>query len=415
MTSPNSPTADPTAHPAGDRDLTERLLADGNGILALEPAWVARDFLPPGRRLGLPEDGYDVGERGAICERWLGSTTRADNRVGPDDEGLSGVVTGDDRRLTLAAAVSAAADLVLGADYAATHPRGLGRLPKLFDYAARLPFHIHPPEEYASLVGHHSKDEAYHFLPGVDLGPHPETFLGVHPGVADGGRADVLLPYLVDWDSDLILRHSSAQLQVPGEGFLVPSGMLHAPGTALTLELQEDSDVLSMFQALNAGRIISKDLLFKDVRPADRHQHGERFPLGFVDWAANGDPFLFEHRHLVPQPASPENSAEGWGSEDWIFYGSPKFSGKRVVVRPGQRCIRTEPGVHSLFVWQGAGRWGGHEVRAGAPGRDELLVSHQAAADGVEVVNDGSEDLLAYVFFGPDLNPPNVAGATPNG
>lgn len=394
-------------NPAADRDLTERLLGEGSGILRLEPAWVARDFLPPGRRLGLPEDAYEVGERGAICERWLGSTTRADNRVGPPDEGLSLVHTGDDHELTLRAAVAAAPDLVLGSGYAAEHPRGLGRLPKIFDYAARLPFHIHPPQSYASLVGCQAKDEAYHFLPGVDPGPHPETFLGVHPGVADGGRADVLLPYLVDWDSDLILRHSSAQLQVPGEGFHVPSGMLHAPGTALTLELQEDSDVLSMFQALNAGRIISKDLLFKDVRPVDREEQGERFPLAFVDWAANGDPYIFEHRHLRPRAAGP---VRAWGSEDWIFYGSPKFSGKRIVVRPGQQTTRIEPGVHTLFAWSGSGRWGGHEIDGGEPGRDELLVCHNAAVQGVPVVNTGAEDLLVYVFFGPDLNTPGLNG-----
>ena len=92
------------------------------------------------------------------------------------------------------------------------------------------------------------------------------------------------MPYLVDWDSDLILRHARAQLQVPDEGFHVRSGVLHAPGTALTVELQEDSDVFAMFQALNAGRIISKELLFKDVRPEDRRMHGERAPLGFVEW-----------------------------------------------------------------------------------------------------------------------------------
>ena len=63
------------------------LLAEGNGVLRCEPAWVARDFLPPGRRLGLPEDAYDVGERGTICERWLASTTQADNRVGPPTRG----------------------------------------------------------------------------------------------------------------------------------------------------------------------------------------------------------------------------------------------------------------------------------------------------------------------------------------
>lgn len=73
------------------RDLVEALLGDNGGVLRLEPAFVARGFLPPGRRLGLPESAYDVGGRGFICERWLASTTKADNRVGPDDEGLSAV------------------------------------------------------------------------------------------------------------------------------------------------------------------------------------------------------------------------------------------------------------------------------------------------------------------------------------
>lgn len=41
------------------RKKVEKALANGNGVLRLEPAWVARDFLPPGKRLGLPEDQYD--------------------------------------------------------------------------------------------------------------------------------------------------------------------------------------------------------------------------------------------------------------------------------------------------------------------------------------------------------------------
>lgn len=46
------------------RNVVKKALADGNGILRLEPAWVARDFLPPGRRLGLSDDRYEVGGRG---------------------------------------------------------------------------------------------------------------------------------------------------------------------------------------------------------------------------------------------------------------------------------------------------------------------------------------------------------------
>jgi hypothetical protein len=384
---------------ASVRDRVESLLGDQGGVLRLEPAFVARDFLPPGRRLGLPEDAYDVGERGAICERWLASTTKADNRVGPPDEGLSAVSTGGDR-LLLADAVAQAADLVMGREYAAAHPGGLGRLAKIFDYAYRLPFHVHPPQAYAALVGGHSKDEAYHFLP-TDPGAHPESFLGLHPWIAEQGAHDVLLPYLVSWDSDLILRHSRAELQVPGEGFMIPSGVLHAPGTALTLELQEDSDVLSMFQALNAGRIISKDLLFKDVRAEDRAAEGERFPLRFVEWAENADPLFYERHHLSPRPT--QLSREGV-EEAWVFYGSPKFCGKRLTLQPGARASSMEPGVYSVFVWAGEGELAGHQVRGQDPSLDELLISHETATRPHEVRCTGTEPLVLFTLFGPDLH-----------
>src|SRR5690349_23849452 len=118
----------PAVEPA--RRTLDSLLAEHDGVIRLEPTWVARDFLPPGRRLGLPEDQYDVGERGAICERWLASTTRADNRVGPEDEGLSHLVGEGGERILLRDAVAADPDAILGTAYAATHPAGLGRLAK---------------------------------------------------------------------------------------------------------------------------------------------------------------------------------------------------------------------------------------------------------------------------------------------
>jgi hypothetical protein len=388
------------------RTVLDRMLSAGNGVLRCAPAWVARDFLPAGRRLGLPEDQYDVGERGAICERWLASTTKADNRVGPDDEGLSHVIGEDGERLLLRDAVAADPEAVLGAAYARSHPAGLGRLAKIFDYAYRLPYHVHPPQQLASLVGCNAKDESYHFLPGVDPGAHPETFFGVHPWIAEQGAGEVLLPYLVDWDSDLILRHARGELQVAGEGFHVPSGVLHAPGTALTLELQEDSDVLSMFQALNAGRIISKELLFKDVRPQDREAHGERFPLRFVDWELNGDPWFHENRHLTPVPLADD------GVETWVFYNTSKYAGKRLVLPPGGRQRVREPGVYSVFAWAGSGTYAGLEVRGGEPGLDELVVTHDAATRDHEVVNTGREELVVFTFFGPDIqeHAPTIPG-----
>jgi hypothetical protein len=384
------------------RDLVERALADGNGILRLEPTWVGRDFLPSGRRLGVSEDAYVLGDRGELCERWLGSTTKADNRVGPGDEGLSYVSLGGSTRITLKEAIDSSPDAVMGTDYAATHP-GLGRLAKIFDYRTRLPFHLHQRQEHARLVGRHSKDEAYYFPPGPDMGAHPETFLGLLPSMVEDDKHDLLLPHLVDWDSDLILRHSIAYLQVADEGFHVPSGVLHAPGTALTIELQEDSDVFAMLQAVVDRRAISKELLWKDVRPEDRERKGERFILELIDWEQNGDPHFYENHHLSPQLI--EDSQTDEGEEYWIYYGTTKFSGKKLVVHPGCSYLTRDRGVHNLLVWSGSGMYGGAAVQGGDPSRDELLVAHDRAVQGVEVTNDGREDLLVVKFFGPDVNP----------
>jgi hypothetical protein len=381
------------------RAAVDKLIAEGDGVLRMDPAWVARDWLPPGRRMGLAEDAYAVGERGFICERWLGSTTHADNRIGPDDEGLSYLAGENGTRLALADAVAAAPEALMGAAYAATHD-GLGRLPKIYDFGARIPYHIHPRIQHSRRVGRNPKDEAYYFPGGVDMGPHPETFFGVHPWIAEQKAYEVLLPYLEDWNSDAILRHARGYVNVAGEGFHVPSGVLHAPGTALTIELQEDSDCLSMFQALNAGKIISKELLFKDVSQEDRETYGERYLLEWVDWEVNGDPYFYENRRLSPQPITTADGVE----ESWIYYNTTKFTGKRIVLAPGARHVATENGVYNLLVWRGSGLIAGHEVTGGQPGRDELLLVHDRAVRPHEFVNTGTTEMEVITFFGPDIN-----------
>ncbi len=383
------------------RTIVEKALEKGNGILNLKPAWVARDFLPPGRRLGLKEEEYDVGERGWISERWLASTTKADNAVGPQDEGLSYLGIEDSEKITLKEAVEVAGDLIMGRQYAENN-RGLGRLAKIYDFDARIPYHIHQMEKDAALVGRNSKEEAYYFPENVNTGPHPETFFGVHPYIADQKKYEILLPYLEDWDSDLILKHSRAYLNVRGEGFFLPSGVLHGPGTALTIELQENSDVFAMLQALNAGKIISKELLFKDVRREDREKYGERIILNQIDWKANGDPYFYENHHLEPKLIK-ETKQEG-GKEYWIYYNTRKFSGKKLVVKPKCTFTSVDNGVYNILVWSGKGRYDGHEIEAGNFKCDELLVSFDRAIKKLTVENTGTEELQIIKFFGPDIN-----------
>ncbi len=382
------------------RHIIENALNQGNGILRLEPAWVARDFLPPGRRLGLKDEEYEVGERGWISERWIGSTTKADNRVGPPDEGL-GYLDIQGERITLKEGVEVAGDLIMGAEYASTH-KGLGRLAKIYDFGARIPFHIHQMKKDAAKLGHNPKEEAYYFPEDVELGPHPETFFGVHPYIVREKKFDLLLPYMKEWKDDLILQHSRAYLNVRGEGFHLPSGVLHAPGTALTIELQEDSDVFAMLQALNAGKIISKELLFKDVTPEDRKTLGEAAILDQIDWELSGDPYFYENRHCPPVPI--EETRQPGGEESWIYYNTTKFSGKRLVVKPGGQFRSVEKGVHNILIWRGKGVFGGYEVEGLRFGHDELLISHAAAVQPILVENTGDADLIIFKFFGPDIN-----------
>ncbi|MBC8401133.1 MAG: hypothetical protein H8E14_06555 [Candidatus Marinimicrobia bacterium] len=377
------------------------LVKESDGILRLKPAWVARDFLPPGRRFGLPDSEYELGERGGICERWLASTTKADNKVSVPNEGLSLLADNDDVNITLKKAVEVAGAVIMGADYASTH-NGLGRLAKIFDYADRLPYHLHQMEEHARLVGCNSKEEAYYFPEDVPTGKSPETFFGVHPYITRDNRQNQLLPHLIDWKDDGILQHARGYKQIPGDGFHVPAGTLHAPGSAMTIELQEDSDVFAMLQARVGDVPISKELLYKDVNPEERKKRGEQAILDMVDWNVNGDPYFYENRHTPPLLI--EKSRQAGGEEHWIFYNTKKFSGKRLIVKPGKTYVSNDNGVYSLLVWRGQGYFSNLEIAGGDFSLDELIVCNNRATLPITIENTGNSDLIIYKFFGPDIN-----------
>lgn len=388
------------------RSIIQKEIKINDGILRLEPAWVARDFIPPGRRFGLPAEQYELGPRGGICERWIGSTTRADNKVSVPDEGLSFLHLsepnlGSEEKITFKDAVEDAGDIIMGEEYAANH-NGLGRLAKIFDYADRLPYHIHQMQKHAILVGRNSKDEAYYFPEDVDMGPHPETFFGVHPYITREKKYELLLPHLIEWKDDKILQHAFAYQQKPGDGFHVPSGVLHAPGSALTIELQEDSDVFAMMQAKVGNTFISKSLLYKDVRIEDKEKYGEKIILEMIDWELSGDPNFYENHHTPPILI--EDSKNESGEEYWIYYNTTKFSGKKLIVKPGKSYFSKDNGVYNILVWRGKGEYGNFEIEGENFERDELLVCHDKAVQGINVRNTGNNDLIIFKFFGPDIN-----------
>jgi hypothetical protein len=380
-------------------------LKKNDGKLYLRPCWVSRSFLPPGMRLGLQDSEYAAGKSGFICERWLASETLALNAVKIPNEGLSRLAI-QGKEILMKDAIDACKTEILGREYARKHDK-LDRLLKIYDYKTRLFYHIHQMEEDAKRIGMNSKEEAYHYL-DTDLGEHPETFFGVHPYIVkEGKQKELLLPYLREWKGgDEVLQHSRAYMNVPGEGFHLPSGILHAPGTALTLELQESSDVMAVLQAHIDGIPQSKDLLFQHIPPEDRDKYGEEAVLREIDWDACADPYFYENHRLYPRLI--EETAQDGAYEEWIWYNTTKFSGMRVTVKPGKKFTSKALGVHGLFIWRGKGRVDdcgveGQKVSL-KESRDELLISHDRALKGVVIENTGGEDLIAYKFFGPDIN-----------
>lgn len=388
-----------------NRAIIAEFIRDMGGILPLRPAWVAHDFLEAGYRLGLPLEDYDQGEHGFIMERWLCSETSAAEPTLPHEGRSLLDIPGAD--ILLADAVAECPELILGSEYARKHS-SLGRLVKLFDFGTRLFFHMHQRAEHLTTQGKVPKDEAYHFL-DAPLGNHPESFFGVQRFLVERGEhLDYFRQILETWEGaeTEVLKYSMGFVNVPGEGFFVDAGILHAPGTALTLELQEPSDVGAMFQPVVEGHPIDPSMLLKDVDPAEVESDGVDAVLRQVDWDASSDPRFFERRHL--RPIVIEDSLQGNTAQEWVLYGTRKFSGKRLILDPGESFRVRERGVHSVFVWRGEGTVGDHRVVGGSPSlescEDELLVVHETAVAGYSVTNTGSVPLVLFSIFGPDIN-----------
>ncbi|MDR2726134.1 MAG: hypothetical protein LBC90_08815, partial [Candidatus Adiutrix sp.] len=173
-----------------DLRLVEEELKKSGGILRLIPAWVARAFLVPGRRLKLdPRDYYAYGgAKGGIDERWLASTTEADNgELTAPDEGLSFAAvetSGGPRRVKLKDIIDFMGEKVIGEAQMNKYGR-LMTFAKFFDNQGPIGHHVHPADDFVKPLGLLGKPEAYYFPPQLNNVPQnfPHTFFGLNPDV----------------------------------------------------------------------------------------------------------------------------------------------------------------------------------------------------------------------------------------
>ena len=387
------------------KDLSSTFEKNG-GISRLAPAWVPRSFCIPGRRIKLhPDDYYALGgERGGIDERWLGSTTRADN--GPltaKNEGVSHVVCDNGSLVPLSEAVELLKDELIGSrlwDNYHCWPV----YSKFFDNLGPLPHHIHHDDRHAALVGQRGKPECYYFPPQLNNhdGRFPFTFFGIEPGTS---REDIrkCLENFTRGDNK-ITNYSRAYRLEPGTGWDVPPGVLHAPGSFCTYEPQVASDVYAMYQSLVDHQIVPESLLWKDC-PEDRRGDID-YLMDVIDWELNTDPEFAAHRFMRPVPA--DNSPAGC-TDRWICYKSSAVSAKELTVHPGERVMVKDAAAYGLIMMQGHGTLNGMKIETPALIRygqltfDEYFVSEKAAANGVEIINESSSDPIVMLkHFGPE-------------
>jgi hypothetical protein len=386
----------------------DRALDAGEGLLRLTPTWVPRAFLHPGKRIKLaPGDWYAYGaHRGGIDERWFASTTDAANDGRVWHEGQS-FCTFEGQQFLLKDAVAEGQQRMVGQAMWDKYQRW-PIYSKFFDNMGPIPHHMHQSFEHAALTGQEGKPESYYFPPqynNVDNN-FAYTFMGLEPGTT---KADVRR-CLENWSKgdNGILDLSRAHRLKRGTGWLIPPGVLHAPGSLCTYEPQWGSDVFGMFQSIVEGREVPWALLVKDV-PEDKHQDLD-FIIEQLDWEKNVDTHFKESNYLEPIVA-----AEGDGWVDlWIVYGTINdaqlFSAKELTLQPGAKCTLKDGAASGWITTQGRGRMGKLALQTpamihfGAETEDEVYITAEAATAGVEIENTGSEPLVGLRYFGPDVH-----------
>jgi hypothetical protein len=388
--------------------LLDRAMDAGGGLLRLTPTWVPRSFLHPGKRIKLaPTDWYAYGaHRGGIDERWFGSTTEAANDNRTPDEGLS-YVTFEGRRFALRDAVAESGAKLIGKPMYDKYKRW-PVYSKFFDNMGPIPHHMHQGFADAKLVGQEGKPESYYFPPQLNNVDNnfAYTFMGLEPGTTKAQ----LRKCLEDWHKgdNGILDISRAYRLKRGTGWLIPPGVLHAPGSLCTYEPQWGSDVFGMFQSLVEGREVPWALLVKDM-PKEKHKDLD-FIIGQLDWDKNVDTHFKEHNYLEPIVAA---QGPGW-VDKWIVYGlvdgAQLFSAKELTLEPGAKCTIKDGGASGWITVQGRGKMGRLALQTpvmihfGEETEDEVFITHAAATAGVEIENTGSEPLVGLRYFGPDTH-----------
>ena len=388
----------------------KKVFEAGKGILQLTPTWVPRGFNEPGHRLRLhPDDYYALGmSRGGICERWLGSITKALN--GPETgetEGMSYVLA--DKKTKEKILLSEFVDELGSSLIGETLMEKYGTWPvfaKLYDYDKPLFHHLHLTEERANKIGMHGKPEAYYFPPQYNssyLGRFPLTYFGFDPSTTKEEVMDCLKNYDVK-DTRITELSRSYRIKL-GTGWYTPAGVIHAPASVVTFEPQWNSDVNTIMENVTMGEVNPHNLL-TDCAPEEEKNDLDAI-FAQIDWEESTRPDYKETYFRMPKIKTESNRA----IEKWVAYANDFVAAKEVTILPGQTYTLTDQAAYGAVITQGHGTFGCFECEA--PGLlhfddisgDEFFVSEKAAKNGVIVKNTSSYESLVILQNYANNNP----------
>lgn len=389
------------------KSLALKALETGKGILRLIPAWVPRSFCRPGRRLKLhPGDYYALGlDRGGIDERWLASTTHADNGpLTPEDEGLSYIAVDEEgkERLLLKDVIELLKEEIIGGDLWKKYG-GWPIFAKFFDNYGPLAFHVHHRQIHAERVKLQPKPEMYFYPAQLNNygGEFPFTFFGFNPNVTKEQVREALMNF--NKGDNNILSLSRAYKLTLDTGWDVPAGVLHAPGSLCTYEPQLASDISAVYQSVlyHDNRVDSQSL-WLNCPPEEVGNFD--YLVELLDWELNVDPDFYENRFMAPKSVKPreEMVSEGY-IDEWICYKSSHAKAKRLTVLPSRTVTIKDNAAYGLICIQGHGKFGSFAlesptmIRFGQLTNDELFVTEKAAKEGITVSNYSSCENLVIL------------------
>ena len=394
------------------------------GLLFAQPSIVYRgNYL--GRNLIAPNDSFTnhADERGYVpVERWILSSTPAQNNITKQNEGISFFTYKNDSLKISFPELLSLLSIELFGEKTINWP-----LIKLLDIGGEpvtplftqkktakqerppIPLHVHagdynPKNSQSPCCSADSKGklEAY-FYPPLSVPPYNikessklYSRYGLKPGTTEQQVVDAVKHFAQN-DDGYKLAHKYELKEY--EGWIIRPMILHSPGPYPTIELQFPQDDFNLLSWQLGSQIKEEDKLKSAIEDFCKrgYKTEEELVQNVVDLSANvKNKEQFKEQYW--RPSKMIESCKEWDRRRIFF---DEFDGECLNLRRGKweggKMKRDEVEVLcGGIVWSGRGRVNGNPVDVNEENRNEFLIK---SGTDIIVENDSDEELIVFLFF----------------